>query len=158
MPAASDPPAVDLPHTWRPLGVRLAGAVFGAALFAVCAFAWFGFDADVRARFNPLELITIVGLGAMFYAAGFALARSRVVATAERLVVVNGYRRREYEWAEVVAISLPPGAPWAVLDLADGTSASAMGIQGSDGTRARTQVRELRAVLARATSGPANSG
>jgi hypothetical protein len=154
MPAASDPRAVDLPHTWRPLGVRLAGAVFGTALLAVCAFAWFGFDADVRARFNPLELVTMVGLGAMFYAAGFALARSRVVATAERLVVVNGYRRREYEWAEVVAISLPPGAPWAVLDLADGTSASAMGIQGSDGTRARTQVRELRAVLARATAGP----
>ena len=105
----------------------------------------------MRDRFTPLELITVVGLGGMFYGAGYALARSRVVATADRLVVVNGYHRHEYEWAEVVAISLPPGAPWAVLDLADGTSASAMGIQGSDGTRARTQVRELRAVLARAT-------
>jgi hypothetical protein len=154
MPADSDPPVVDLPHTWRPLGVRLAGAIFGGALLAVCVAAWIGFDADVKARFNTLELVTVVGLGAMFYGAGFALARSRVVATTDRLVVVNGYHRREYEWAEVVAVSLPPGAPWAVLDLADGTSASAMGIQGSDGTRARTQVRELRAVLARASGLP----
>ena len=28
---------------------------------------------------------------------------------------------------------LPPGAPWATLDLADGTTISAMAIQGSDG-------------------------
>jgi hypothetical protein len=38
-----------------------------------------------------------------------------------------------------------------VLDLADGTSLPAMGIQGSDGARARTAVRELRALLARST-------
>ena len=67
--------------------------------------------------------------------------------TAERLIVVNGYRRHEYEWAEVVAVHLPPGAPWAVLDLSDGTTASALGIQGSDGTRARTAVRQLRVLL-----------
>ena len=145
MPAASEPPPeVALPHTWRPLGVRLAGAIFGGALLAVTAFAWFGFDPDVQDALHPPRAGHVVGLGGMFYAAGYALARSRVVATADRLVVVNGYHRHEYEWAEVVAVSLPPGAPWAVLDLADGTSASAMGIQGSDGTRARTQVRELR--------------
>ena len=63
-------------------------------------------------------------------------------------MVVNGYRKRELDWAEVVAVNMPPGAPWAVLDLADGTSTPAMGIQGSDGARARTAVRELRSVLA----------
>jgi hypothetical protein len=47
----------------------------------------------------------------------------------------------------VLAIHLPPGAPWAVLDLADGTSAPAMGIQGSDGGRARLAVRQVRALL-----------
>jgi len=64
-------------------------------------------------------------------------------------VVVNGYRRREYEWAEIVAVHLPPGAPWMTLDLSDGTTASALGIQGSDGARARTAVRQLRALLDR---------
>ena len=61
--------------------------------------------------------------------------------------MVNGYRRHDYEWAEVLAVHLPPGAPWAVLDLADGTSQSAMGIQGSDGARAQRAVRELRLLL-----------
>ena len=73
--------------------------------------------------------------------------RSRVVAEAQRLVVVNGYRRHVYEWPEVITVSLPRGAPWAVLDLADGTSQAVMGIQGSDGDRAIRAVRELRGLL-----------
>ena len=150
MPAGSEParPAtVPLPHTWRPFGVRLAGVVFGGALLVVCAFAWFGFDEETRARFTSFQRGTLIFLGMIGFAAWYALVRSRVVATVDRLVVVNGYRRHEYEWAEVIAVHLPPGAPWAVLDLADGTSASALAIQGSDGARARAAVRQLRALL-----------
>ncbi len=149
MPADSE---VTLPHTWRPLGVRLAGALFGSMLLVVCVAAWLLWDPETRARFTTLQRATVIGLGMMAFGAGFALARSRVVAETDRLVVVNGYKHRELAWAEVVAVHLPPGAPWAVLDLADGTSAPAMGIQGSDGARARTAVRQLRAVLARSTS------
>ena len=149
MPAVSE---VSLPHTWRPLGVRLAGVIFGGMLLVVCAAAWFLWDPETRARFTGLQRATLFALAAMAFAAGFALARSRVVAETERLVVVNGYKRRELAWAEVVAVHLPPGAPWAVLDLADGTTVSAMGIQGSDGARARTAVRQLRAVQARLTA------
>jgi Bacterial PH domain len=150
MPAGSEPagPAtVALPHTWRPFGVRMAGAVFGGALLVVCAFAWFGFDEETRAKFTPFQRGTLVFLGLLGFAVFYALVRSRVVATADRLVVVNGFRRREYEWPEVIAVHLPPGAPWAVLDLSDGTSAPAMGIQGSDGARAATAVRQLRALI-----------
>jgi len=150
MPAGSEPagPAtVGLPHTWRPFGVRMAGAVFGGALLVVCAFAWFGFDEETRAKFTPFQRGTLVFLGLLGFAVFYALVRSRVVATADRLVVVNGFRRREYEWPEIIAIHLPPGAPWAVLDLSDGTSAPAMGIQGSDGARAATAVRQLRALI-----------
>ncbi len=146
MPAVSEP---QLPHTWRPFGVRMAGALFGGALLVVCAFAWFSFDAETRARFTPFQRGTVVFLGLLFFSAGFAMARSRVVAETDRLVVVNGFRTRAYEWAEVLAVHLPPGAPWAVLDLADGTSQPAMGIQGSDGGRARRAVAELRLLLAR---------
>ena len=150
MPAGSEPagPAtVGLPHTWRPFGVRMAGAVFGGALLVVCAFAWFGFDEETRAKFTPFQRGTLVFLGLLGFAVFYALVRSRVVATADRLVVVNGFRRREYEWPEIIAVHLPPGAPWAVLDLSDGTSAPAMGIQGSDGARAVTAVRQLRALI-----------
>jgi hypothetical protein len=145
MPAASE---VTLPHTWRPLGVRIAGILFGSMLLVVCAFAWLGFDDETRAKFTPFQRGTIVFFALLALALGHALVRSRVVAEVERLVVVNGYRRREFEWPEVLAVHLPPGAPWATLDLADGTSTAAMGIQGSDGDRARTAVRELRRVLA----------
>ena len=150
MPAGSEPtgPAtVGLPHTWRPFGVRMAGAVFGGALLVVCGFAWFGFDEETRAKFTPFQRGTLVFLGLLGFAVFYALVRSRVVATADRLVVVNGFRRREYEWPEVIAVHLPPGAPWAVLDLSDGTSAPAMGIQGSDGAQAATAVRQLRALI-----------
>jgi hypothetical protein len=125
----------------------MAGVVFGGALLVVCAFAWFSIGAETRAKFTPFQRGTLVFLGLLGFALFYALVRSRVVATAERLVVVNGFRRREYEWAEILAVHLPPGAPWAVLDLSDGTSAPAMGIQGSDGARARRQVRELRALI-----------
>jgi len=146
MPAVSEP---SLPHTWRPLGVRLAGIIFGGALLFVCAFAWFAFDEETRAKFTPFQRGTIVFIGLLFFSAGFAMARSRVVAEVDRLVIVNGYRRHDYEWAEVLAVHLPPGAPWAVLDLADGTSQPAMGMQGSDGGRARRAVAELRLLIAR---------
>jgi hypothetical protein len=61
--------------------------------------------------------------------------------------VVNGYRRRDFEWAQVLAVSLRRGAPWAGLDLSDGTSVSVMAIQGSDGGRAVAAVRALRRLI-----------
>jgi hypothetical protein len=129
------------------LGVRLASIVFGGALFVVSFFAWIGFSDEVRGVFTWPERLTLVGIGVAVVVSLWALSRSKVVATGDRVVVVNGFRRRELEPAQIVAVTLPEGAPWATLDLADGTAVAAMGIQGSDGQRARTAVRELRAVL-----------
>jgi hypothetical protein len=145
MPAASD--AVSLPHTWRPLGVRLAGGGLGAMLLVVCAAAWIGFPQDVRDSFTIFQRGTLIFLGLLAFSAWFALVRSRAVATEEGLTVVNGYKRRDLAWAEVVAIHLPLGAPWATLDLADGTTCPVMAIQGSDGGRAKLAVRQVRALL-----------
>jgi hypothetical protein len=135
-----------LPHTWRPLGPRIVSAVLLVGLFGVCAVAWFGFDAETRAKFTPFQIGTLFTIGLGVVVLVHALTRSRVTATRERLVVVNGYRKRTFEWAEVLAVSMPPGAPWVTLDLADGTSVAAMGIPGSDGGRAHAAVRQLRAL------------
>jgi len=140
---------VSLPHTWRPLGPRIAGAVAGGAVLVVTAFLWFGFDQETRDSVTPFQRGTVVFLGLIGFAALFALIRSRVVAEMDSLVVVNGYRRHRFEWAEIVGVHLPPGAPWVTLDLADGSTVSAMGIQGSDGARARAAVRQLRALVDR---------
>ena len=61
--------------------------------------------------------------------------------------LVNGYRVHDYEWSQVLAVTLKPGSPWAVMDLSDGTSVSAIGIQGSDGPRAVRQVKQLRTLV-----------
>jgi hypothetical protein len=124
----------------------MAGAVLGAGLLVVCVLAWVGFDDETRARFTGFQRGTVIAFGLLAFALWFALVRSRVVAEAERLIIVNGYRRREFEWAQVVAVHLPPGAPWVTIDLADGTTVAAMGIQGSDGDRAKQAVRQLRAL------------
>jgi hypothetical protein len=147
MPAGSESLPVTLPHTFRPLGVRLAIYALGAMLVAVCAAVWLAFPPHIRAEFTPFQRGTVVAFGVLFGGAGYALARSRVVARQAGVRVVNGYRSREYEWNELVAITLRPGSPWAVIDLGDGTSVAAMGIQGSDGLRAQGQVRQLRRLV-----------
>lgn len=157
MPAASEAsseprPMPSLPRTWRPFGVRIAVVGFGLMLLVVCAAAWFGFDDSVRERFNVLQRITVLLMGAGLATGGWALGRARVTAATESLVVVNGFRTRTLAWAEVVAIHLPDGAPWATLDLADGTTISAMALQGSDGRRARDGVRQVRALIDRPPS------
>jgi hypothetical protein len=145
MPAGSE--RVTLPHTWRPLGVRVAAIVLFTLLGVVVAFAWYSFDDRTRAAFTAFQIGTLIAMALLALSLGYALARSRVVAEPDRLVVVNGYRQHVYEYAEVVEAYLPPGAPWVTLDLADGNTVSAMGIQGSDGQRAQSALRELRAVL-----------
>ncbi|GAA5119294.1 PH domain-containing protein [Alloalcanivorax gelatiniphagus] len=153
MPAASDPRpgqvVPPLPHTWRPMGVRFAVVGFGLMLLVVCAAAWFGFDDETRAKFNILQRLTLLAMGAGFAAIGWALGRARVTAATEGLVVVNGFKTRTFEWAQVLAVHLPDGAPWATLDLADGTTVSAMAFQGSDGRVARDGVRQLRSLIDR---------
>ena len=47
MPVVSEP---SLPHTWRPLGVRLAFGFFGGLLVVVCVAAWYAVGPEVRSR------------------------------------------------------------------------------------------------------------
>ncbi len=140
-----------LPHRYRPYGVRLAGALFGGMLLVIAVVVWFAFPPDVRARFTFFQRSTLVFLALLAFTSGYALVRSRLDVEPDRVVLVNGYRKRVFDWNEIIAISLPRGAPWAGFDLADGTSVAVMGIQGSDGDRARRAVRQVRTLLAQQT-------
>lgn len=155
MPADSDNlPA--LPLRYRPLGVRFAAYLCGGLLLVVSLAVWLAFPPEIRAKFTAFQLATIgaLTLGAM--TCGYALTRSRVDASEPGLVVVNGFKRRQLEWSQVLAVTLKPGSPWVVLDLSDGTSVAAMGIQGSDGARATRQVRELRGLVEAHSQTPRN--
>jgi hypothetical protein len=139
---------VGLPHTWRPRGVRIVGTVLGILLLAMVVTVWIAWGADVRATFTFMQRVTLVGIGLSAFAVWFGLVRTSVTADEHGVTVVNGYRRRAYEWSQLVAINLRRGAPWAGLDLSDGTSISMMAIQGSDGQRAVRAVQELRRLVA----------
>ena len=150
MPAGSDPSgsaAPALPVTFRPRGVRIAAVAFGGVLLATVVVLWVTFPDDVRESFTTFQRLTVIVFGLLIWAIEHALTRCRVEATEAGLVVVNGYRTYRFTWPEVVSVTLRPGNPWAVLDLSDGTSRGAMGIQGSDGARAHAQVRQLRALV-----------
>ena len=155
MPAGSDPsspsarvPAPSLPHTWRPFGARIAVWLLGGLLVGVSAVVWIAIGEEVRSQFTGLERATLVFLALLLGVSYNALLRSRVTATTHGLTVVNGYRKRTYEWSQVIGMSLGRGAPWGTLDLSDGTTISVIGVQGSDGARARRAVREIRAAIA----------
>jgi hypothetical protein len=148
MPADSE---VTLPRTFRPFGVRIAIYAAGALLLLVALGMWLAFPPEIRAQFTVLQLGTVLVLGLLLYSCGYALARSRVVAGDDGLTVVNGYRTRRFAYNQVIAVTLRAGSPWALLDLSDGSTVPAMGIQGSDGPRAVQQVREVRALVAQRT-------
>lgn len=146
MPAASEDRVDTLPMTFRPLGVRIAVIALGLGLVAVTAVIWFAFPQATRDAFTVLQRLTVLGFGLAYATMGHALGRCRVDAREDGLLVVNGYRSHHYRWGEVDRITLRDGAPWSLLELADGSTVPAMGIQGSDGNRAVQQVKRLRAI------------
>ena len=156
MPAASEPlPAATTPAVFRPIGIRVATWVLGALLFGVVAVIWVAFPPHVREAFTLLQRLTVLLFGVLTVLAAYALGRSRVEAREEGLLTVNGFKKRLHPWDRVARVTLRAGGPWAIIELTDGSVASAMGIQGSDGRSARRQVQELRALIAaRAGSSP----
>lgn len=145
---------MEKPRTFRPLGTVMAGTAGGVLLGILCLGTWIALGPEVRAQFTTFQRSTLVFVGILGVLLVHAVVRCRVTASTSGLVVVNGYRKHAYEWAEVLSISLRRGAPFATIDLADGTSISAFGIQGSDGSRATRAVQEIRALIESETPDP----
>ena len=141
------PPAPDLPWRYRPLGIRLMAGMMGTLLVGALVVIWMAMPASVREQFNIEQRITLLLIFGAMLVFLFGIARSAIKADADGLRIVNVYRVRRLEWAQVVHIRLQPGDPWAVLDVDDGTTIKAMAIQGSDGRRARRATAQLRALV-----------
>ena len=147
MPADSDPGVPALPARFRPYGVRIAGIVLSALLVGTVVVVWLTLPEEARRSFTVSQRLTVAGMVLGAIAICHMLVRCRIDVDEGGVTVVNAYRTHHYEWGQVVAVSLRPGQPWAALDLSDGTTRSALGIQGSDGARARRQTRRLRALI-----------
>ncbi len=156
MPAASDPAAahpaeVSIPHTYRPFGARIATAAAALAIVVAVTFLWVMLPGEVQDQFTLGQRITLLGFFAAVLVLLNGIFRTCARATERGLEVVNGYRRHDLEWGQIVRVSLSPNRPWALVDLDDGTTMSVMAIQSSDGARATRSARELARVIARRT-------
>ena len=97
--------------------------------------------------FTLADRVGLVLIGLAIAALLYQLGRCRVSADDAGVTLVNPFRTRRLAWAEVLGVTMAEGEPWPTLDLADGSTVSAMGIQRSDGPRARQALAELRALV-----------
>ncbi|MGW7490354.1 PH domain-containing protein [Streptomyces sp. NPDC054786] len=117
-------PLPSLPVTFRPTRTRVVLYAVGIAqLAALTAIAL------LLPKLTGGERLSFVVTGLLVLAVLLLLGRPKVVARQEGVTVVNLTTRRELAWAQVLRVNLREGDPWVHLDLADGTSLPAMGIQ-----------------------------
>ncbi|WP_107483885.1 PH domain-containing protein, partial [Streptomyces recifensis] len=97
---------------------------------------------------GPGERLSFIVTGALMAWVLARLARVKVVAEESGVTVVNIAGSRKLAWAEIVGVNLRPGDPWVFLDLSDGTSLAALGIQpGVAKQRAIADARSLRTLV-----------
>jgi hypothetical protein len=134
-----------LPVTFRPTRTRIVLLTVGTAMFAV--LCWISVTLDTL---NMGERISFIVTALLFFGVLALLSRPKVVADEDGVTVVNLTSRRRLEWAEILRVNLRPGDAWVFLDLSDGTSLPALGIQPGIG-RAQA-VSDARALGALAES------
>ncbi len=131
------------PRVYRPLGARMVSAVSAFVIVAVVVFLWLMLSAHVRAQFDAFQRATLIAFFVGVILVLYGIFRTRATISESGLSVTNGYRRHDFSWAEVVAISLTRHRPWALVDLADGSTVAVMALQTSDGPRATRSAREI---------------
>ncbi|MEU6353748.1 PH domain-containing protein [Streptomyces sp. NPDC047072] len=138
---SAEPPA--LPVTFRPGRTRVVLMTAGVAIFVTITVI-----ALLLEQLGPGERLSFVFTAALLAGVLFLLARVKVVADESGVTVQNITSRRRLEWAEIVQVNLRPGDPWVFLNLTDGTSLPALGIQpGIAKEHAIADARALRALV-----------
>ncbi|WP_030017417.1 PH domain-containing protein [Streptomyces monomycini] len=142
MSAPASAPLPALPVTFRPGRTRAVLYGVGIAQLAVLSVI-----AVLLPNLGGGERVSFVFTGLVILGVLLLLARPKVVARQDGVTVVNLTTKRELAWAQVLRVNLRQGDPWVHLDLADGTSLPAMGIQpGIARDQAIRDARTLRAL------------
>ncbi|MFD8691303.1 PH domain-containing protein [Streptomyces sp. NPDC059651] len=149
MPAPALPA---LPVTFRPTRTRVVLLSVGAVMFAVITVVAFTLE-----QLSGGERASFVFTALLFFGVLALLSRPRIVADDSGVTVVNLTRTRRLSWAEIVRVNLRAGDPWVFLDLSDGTSMPALGIQpGIAKEQAIRDARTLRALAENRGTGKDN--
>ncbi|MDH6491846.1 PH domain-containing protein [Streptomyces sp. SAI-127] len=138
-----------LPVTFRPSRTRAVLLAAGVAIFVTITVI-----ALLLEQLGPGERLSFIFTAALLAGVLFLLARVKVVADESGVTVQNIAGRRRLEWAEIIQVNLRPGDPWVFLNLSDGTSLPALGIQpGIAKQQAIADAKALRALAeARSTA------
>ena len=132
-----------LPVTFRPGRTRAVLLTAGVVIFLVITAV-----AMLLEQLGPGERLSFILTGGLIFWVLAMLARVRVVADDSGVTVVNIASSRHLDWAEIIQVNLRPGDPWVFLNLSDGTSLPALGIQpGIAKERAIADARTLRALV-----------
>ncbi|MDH6626001.1 hypothetical protein M2271_003817 [Streptomyces sp. LBL] len=140
-----------LPVTFRPSRTRAVLLTAGVAIFVVITTVGLLLE-----QLSSGERLSFVFTAALLAGVLFLLSRPKVVADESGVTVVNIAGKRHLDWAEIIQVNLRPGDPWVFLNLSDGTSLPALGIQpGIAKQRAIADAHALRALAeARSTARP----
>ncbi|MER5617372.1 MULTISPECIES: PH domain-containing protein [unclassified Streptomyces] len=142
---ASRPELPTLPVTFRPTRTRVVLLTVGAVMFVVITAV-----ALTLEQLGPGERASFVFTALLFFGVLALLSRPKVVANEDGVTVVNLTRTRRLSWAEILRVNLRVGDPWVFLDLSDGTSMPALGIQ--PGIAKQQAIRDARTLRALAES------
>lgn len=140
--ATAQPAPPALPVTFRPTRTRAVLLGVGAAMFLTITTV-----AVMLERLQPGERISFVFVAVLLSSVLVLLSRPKVVADETGVTVVNLTTTRRLEWAQILRVNLRPGDAWVFLDLSDGTTLPALGIQpGVARAQAIADARALRAL------------
>lgn len=149
---APRPELPTLPVTFRPTRTRVVLLTVGAAMFVVITVI-----AMTLEQLSAGERSSFVFTALLFFGVLALLSRPKVVAHEDGVTVVNLTRTRRLSWAEILRVNLRVGDPWVFLDLSDGTSMPALGIQpGIARQQAIRDARTLRALAENRGTGTDN--
>ncbi|MEZ0071885.1 PH domain-containing protein [Planotetraspora sp. GP83] len=132
-----------LPVTWRPRRARIIAyglavvMVVGSVVLAVM----------LPPQFKLPDRLGMAVFGCLVAGVLHLLGRLRVTADERGITVVNALKVHRYEWPEVIDVTMVEGDPWPKLDLANGLTLGAMGIQSTERERSRKAVAELSALI-----------
>ncbi|MFB7918999.1 PH domain-containing protein [Streptomyces sp. NPDC056061] len=140
-----------LPVTFRPTRTRVVLLAVGALLFVVITAI-----ALTLEQLSAGERTSFVFTALLFFGVLALLSRPKVVAHEGGVTVVNLTRTRRLSWPEILRVNLRAGDPWVFLDLSDGTSMPALGIQPGIGKQ--QAIRDARALRALAEQHGTGSG
>jgi Bacterial PH domain len=138
-----DPALPALPVTWRPRRGRLVAYAIALVVVVTMTGLALALPGEGAAGFGVVDRALLVALGLVVATGLCILARPRIRADESGITVVNLFHSRRLDWAEIVAVRLARGDPWVSLDLSDGETLAAMGIQSADGAYGRRQAAEL---------------